>query len=418
MKNNATDIEELTVVIEGLKRQVTEQDALIKGYAAALEKITGSDETKYVITTAKQKVDAALKVLDAMYHYNGGYSASPNGHYQAFWLRDIMYCTIAKEYMGDFASVKKSFGLILDIFDKYSDKIDSCIDNKPTGKHDFLHARFRVHTIEEFPDEWGHNQLDIFGLFLYKVGDLKKKGIEVLRDLQDVKRVQDIVWYLYSIRWHESPDYGVWEEGPEVHSSSVGSVLAGLMSIRENIEEVRVPARFIEQGQEALKRIMPRESESRPYDMAQLSLIWPYKVLDQDTRRTVLANVEEKLLGDAGVVRYPNDRYFNPDPWKPEGREAQWPMGFAWLSIVHTKIAEETFARGDAREAINLLKKAHHYVKRVEKTMTPGYKIPELFSDGRPNENTPLAWAQAMYVIAVQAMENLKAKMDRQMMIE
>jgi len=405
---------ELLNIIDGLKLQVARQDTLISQYKDALERLAPVGGAKYKITTAKEKVDAALRVLDGMYHYNGGYSASPQGHYQAFWLRDIMYCTVAKEYMGDFGSVKRSFALILDILDKYADKIDSCIDNMPTGKHNFLHARFRAHTLEEFADEWGHNQLDIFGLLLYKVGNLQMKGVEVLRDLRDVKRIQDIIWYLYSIRWFDAPDYGVWEEGPELHSSSIGAVLAGLMSVRDNIKEVRVPARFIEQGQQALKKVLPRESASRPYDLSQLSLIWPYRVLDHDMRLQVLANVEGMLCREHGVCRYPGDRYYNPDPWQPDDKEAQWPMGLAWLAVVYAKMADEYLLKGDGREAINLLKKAHHYVLRTEKTMVAEYHIPELYMDGKPNQNTPLAWAQAMYIIAVQSIENLKARMDRE----
>jgi len=410
-----TETEELLRIIEGLKGQLDAQNMLIEGYKQALERLSpAADMDKYRITTSKQKVDQALATLNTMYHYNGGYSASPHGNYQAFWLRDIMYCTIAKEYMGDFDSVKKSFWLVLDILDKYGDKIDSCIDNRPTTKHNFLHARYRVHTLEEFPDEWGHNQLDIFGLFLYKIGNLKMKGIQVLRNLRDVKRVQDIIWYLYSIRWYEAPDYGVWEEGPELHSSSIGAVLGGLMSVRQHIDEVRVPSRFIELGYEALKKALVRESVSRPYDMAQLSLIWPYRVLDRETRSVVLKNIEDNLLREHGVVRYPGDQYYNADYANLVGNEAEWPMGLAWLSIVYSKMAEEAVTLGAARDAVGHLKTAHHYVKRVEKTMVAEKHIPELYSGGVPNPNTPLAWAQAMYIIAVQAIENLKAKMDRE----
>lgn len=406
---------ELLETLEEMKRTIAEQAALIRDYRAELSILAPQAGDKYRITTAKEKVDGALRVLDTMYHYNGGYSASPHGHYQAFWLRDIMYCTIAKEYMGDFASVKKSFGLVLDVFDKYGHKIDTCIDNKPTDKHDYLHARYRTHTLEEFPDEWGHNQLDIFGIFLYKVGNLQMKGIEVLRDLRDLKRVQDIIWYLYSIRWYESPDYGVWEEGPELHSSSIGAVLAGLMSVRDHIDEVRVPGRFIEQGREALARVLPRESVSRPYDLAQLSLIWPYRVVDPQTRDLIIENVERYLLKDDGVVRYPADRYYNPDLQSPVGKEAEWPMGLSWLAIVFAKMAEEALLTGgDSRRCIDLLKKSHYYIKRTEKTMTAEYAIPELYTGGRPNPNTPLGWAQAMYIIGVQVIENVKARLDRE----
>jgi phosphorylase kinase alpha/beta subunit len=176
---------------------------------------------------------------------------------------------------------------------------------------------------------------------------------------------------------------------------------------------VRVPARFIELGREALDRILPRESASRPYDMAQLSLIWPYRVLDEEMRAHVLRNIENNLVREHGVVRYPGDTYYNPDPMSPYGNEAEWPMGLSWLAIVYGKMAEEKFNEGGERTAIEYLKKSHHYVKRTEKTMTGEYVIPELYADGRPNPNTPLGWAQAMYIIAVQVIENLKARMER-----
>ena len=86
----------------------------------------------------------------------------------------------------------------------------------------------------------------------------------------------------------------------------------------------------------------------------------------------------------------------------------------AWLAVIYAKLAEESVNTGDGRAALERLKMAHHYVKRVEKTMVDKDKsIPELYFAGKPNPNTPLAWAMSMYIIAVQAMENIKVKMDR-----
>ena len=84
------------------------------------------------------------------------------------------------------------------------------------------------------------------------------------------------------------PDFGVWEEGPEAHSSSFGAVLGGLMmwfdqgfydyKYRQKIDishPVPVSERMIADGYAAPDSAASRESESRPYDLAQLSLIWP-----------------------------------------------------------------------------------------------------------------------------------------------
>lgn len=409
---SAARLGELWRTIEELKRQIRERDELLAEYRRALDRHLGTP-VSYKIVTAKEKVDRSIAILNTLYHVNGGYTSAMSGPYRALWLRDTLYCAIAREYVGDFESIKKTYGLAFDIFHKSGDKISSCIDDPPTAKTDFLHARYNPHTLQEFPEEWGHNQLDIFGLFLYKVGDLRQKGIVVYRDYKDLKLAQDLVWYLFSLDWDKAPDFGVWEEGPEVHASSVGAVLAGLRAAREHIAEIRVPGRFIAAGREALGRLLPRESQSRPYDLAQLSLLWPFRVVSPEQREQILSNIETHLVRERGVIRYPGDRYYNADPNRPDGNEAAWPMGFSWLSIVYTKIAEEDLAAGRRSDVIASFKKAHHYIKRTESAMVDGGAIPELYVGDKPNPNTPLTWAQAMYIVAVQSLENLKLSLDR-----
>ena len=228
-----------------------------------------------------------------------------SGPYRALWLRDTLYCAIAREYVGDFESIKKTYGLAFDIFHKSGDKISSCIDDPPTAKTDFLHARYNPHTLQEFPEEWGHNQLDIFGLFLYKVGDLRQKGDRRLPRLQGPEAGPGPRLVSLLAGLGQGPDFGVWEEGPEVHASSVGAVLAGLRAAREHIAEIRVPGRFLAAGREALGRLLPRESESRPYDLAQLSLLWPYRVVSPEQREQILSNIETHLVRERGSSATP-----------------------------------------------------------------------------------------------------------------
>jgi hypothetical protein len=120
-------------------------------------------------------------------------------------------------------------------------------------------------------------------------------------------------------------DYGVWEEGPEEHSSSFGAVLGGLMmwfdqafydyKCKNKIEISRyvpVSERMIADGFGALSRVLPRESGTRPYDLSQLSLIWPYNIIDFDTKKQLLHNIETHPVGPRGVRRYPGDVYHEP----------------------------------------------------------------------------------------------------------
>ncbi|MFQ5737262.1 MAG: glycoside hydrolase family 15 protein, partial [Thermodesulfobacteriota bacterium] len=223
----------------------------------------------------KGKLQVAYKHLEDLRQLNGGYIASDycgdkgGDKYNVFWLRDIMYATNANEYVGAYDKMIESYRLIIRIFCKYHHKIirgarkrnylGSCAD-------EVIHARIHPVTLEEITSEWGHHQLDIFGLFLYKTGDLIKKGHNVIPSDQAETLIllRDIVLYLTTVRWHSEPDFGVWEEGPEMHSSSIGAVLAGLTMWHDDghyhhkyrnqtplYSHLPIPQEFIEQGRRA-----------------------------------------------------------------------------------------------------------------------------------------------------------------------
>ena len=384
----------------------------------------------------REKLRIAYKHLEALRQLNGGYVASDyNGEhggdrYNVFWLRDIMYATYANEYVGTYDKMIESYRLIIRIFQKYRHKITngarkryylgSCAD-------EIIHARFHPVTLEEITHEWGHHQLDIFGLLLYKTGDLMKKGHNVISaDMENLILLRDIVLYLTTARWHSEPDFGVWEEGPELHSSSIGAVLAGLTMWHDDghyhgkyknqthlYQQLPVPQEFLEVGREALNKLLPRESESRPYDMAQLSLIWPYSIITEAQSSQILSNIEKHLVRELGVIRYPGDLYFNSDRANPLGNEAQWPLGFAWLSIVYSKLAYKAIKLGTIfGPPAEFMEKAAMYLEKCESVMTDDGRMPELYTGGAPNWSTPLAWAQSFYIVALQSLGRVREKLQ------
>ena len=106
-----------------------------------------------------------------------------------------MYATYANEYLGLYEKVKQSYGVVLTVFEKFHHKIIRGVRKKPDlarAKGAVVHARVHPTTLEEITDEWGHHQLDIFGLFLFKTGDLQKQGFRVLRSNEHVQVVKDI----------------------------------------------------------------------------------------------------------------------------------------------------------------------------------------------------------------------------------
>jgi len=367
------------------------------------------------------RIEQSFARLESLRRINGGYLASPNpgkpdgaGRYNVFWLRDIMYATYANEYLGNMDEMIESFELVMTIMLKHRHHICDAIRKMPM--HRALHARYHPNTLEELSPDWGHHQLDVLGLFLYKTGDLIKKGHDILKTHEQKDLVSDVIQYLFTYRWESHPDYGMWEEGPELHSSSIGSVLAGLTMWHDEghyhykyqhdiplWKIVPVSERLFDTGRDVLEKLLPRESETRLYDMAQLSLIWPYNIVGDDIKKTILKNAETKLLRMHGVIRYEGDWYFNSDEKNMAGNEAEWPLGIAWLAIVHNK--EASWNRKNLEQALVHLKKSREYLLILDQLMTPA-GLPELYSAGKPNDNVPLAWAHSFHIIALQSFLN------------
>lgn len=386
----------------------------------------------------EDRIQVSYRHLERMRRPNGGYIASPytaedgsGDAYNVYWIRDIMYATYANEYLGCFDRMVESFRLVLDIFKRFHPRIVEASIRKPDVREQpgrFLPARVHPTTLDSITDAWGHHQLDVFGLFMYKTGDLIRKGYGFRFTHEDFTLISHIRNYIFNMGFEA--DYGMWEEGPEEHASSVGAVLGGLTmwfdqgfydyKYRQKIQIwhlVPVSERMIAAGTQALHRLLPRESVHRPYDLAQLSLIWPYNIVDLETKRRLLANIETHLLGPNGVCRYPGDTYCGKGLHPAAGESAQWPLGLAWLSICYAKLAQHGRDRGPEGESIPFdwaerrayFERAVHYFRLLEANMTEEGWVPEMVVGGQPGHNTPLAWAQSFHIVAAQCLLNLAA---------
>ncbi len=309
-----------------------------------------------------------------------------NTGYNKAWLRDNFYTCLPFEEIEDWETVKKVWKALLQIFVKHKNKISWAVKNKPYNTYQYIHARYNPETFEEFWEEWGNKQNDAVGAILFKIGDLESREIKIIETEEEKEILQILVDYLKSIEYWHDPDNGVWEEYEEVHASSVGACVAGLKAIAK-LGMVEMPRHLIEKGEESLKKLLPRESKSKFTDLALLSLIYPFGVVDQKMAREIVRHLEYHLERDRGVIRYKNDRYYNKNE-DGTSEEAEWCFGFPWLSIIYNQF-------GDSE-------KSQEYLNKSFKTI---YKdqIPELYySDSdKPNDNTPLGWAEAMFVVAL-----------------
>ena len=170
--------------------------------------------------------------------------------------------------VGDYETVQKTYRAILDIFKKHEYKIDYAISKKPEYTHQYIHPRYNPQTFDEYWEEWGNKQNDSIGCVLFEIGELEKKQKGLIVQSDDDRRVlQKLVWYLSTLEYWQDPDSGMWEENEEVHASSVGACLAGLISI-QGVEGVEVPPELLENGQNMLDAILPRESKGKFVDLA------------------------------------------------------------------------------------------------------------------------------------------------------
>jgi phosphorylase kinase alpha/beta subunit len=331
-----------------------------------------------------------LEILKSLQQDSGLFLASSKNvatGYDKSWLRDNFYETIAFEVMGEWETVEKTYDAILNIFLKHEEKIDWAIEHKPLESWQYIHARFHPTTFDEFWESWGNKQNDAVGCILYRIGELEVvEKRSVLEDKDRVRIVNKLVKYLNSVEYWHDKDSGVWEEAEELHASSVGACVAGLKSVAR-LPQIEVPQDLITKGEQALRKLLPRESDTKFVDLALLSLIWPYNVTTKQERNKILVNVEYHLRRKRGVIRYKGDRYYNANE-DGLSEEAEWTFGLAWLAIIY--------------QNIGLHDRAKQLVNEMLKVDTK-QGIPELYFSNSTNynENTPLGWSESLFIVAL-----------------
>lgn len=307
--------------------------------------------------------------------------------YDKAWLRDIYFIVLSFLETGDIETTRQAAKALLQVFVKHQDKINWAAEHKPHYAWQYIHARFHPETFEEYWEEWGNSQNDAVGEVLNLLVTLELLGASVIETDDERQMVQTVINYLVNLEYWHDEDNGIWEENMEVHASSIGSVVAALRKAAL-VPWLDVPAAAIEKGEAALRALLPRESASKFCDLALLTLIYPFAVTTEAETTEILKNVEYHLVKDRGVIRYKFDRYYNANK-DGYSEEAEWCFGLSWLAIIYAERGER--------------EKAFYYLRKAKAAVTPEGKVPELYysNTNRPNENTPLGWAESMYVIAL-----------------
>ncbi|MCC2684285.1 MAG: hypothetical protein K0R75_1184, partial [Paenibacillaceae bacterium] len=300
---------------------------------------------------------------------------------------------------------EQTYYRLWDLFAEYEWKLDILKEHTPVWEWEYIHARYSEDLKEIHTQNWGHAQHDMIGAFLFGVGNGLKVGKRMFRSDHDRQLLQKLVYYLQSVEYWHDPDNGMWEENREVHVSSVGACVAGLKSVEQ---VVHIPIGLIERGLEVVLNLFPRESDTKRTDLAQLSLIYPYRLFNGLLGEMLISDVESRLLRRRGVIRYEGDSYYSTKeaefgrshpPSFYAGSEAEWTFGLPWLALCHLEL-------GNRERALD-------YIERTEAVMVAPGVLPELYyaSMPKPNPNTPLGWSSAMYILAKEALPESSSRL-------
>lgn len=342
----------------------------------------------------QNEINQHLGVIRTMQTPTGVFTASgQDTFYNKAWLRDIYFIVLSFLEVGEIETVKNAAKALLTVFVKHESKINWAIEHKPHATWQYIHARFHPETFEEYWEEWGNSQNDAVGEVLNLLVELELRGESVIETDTERAVVQKIINYLVRLEYWHDPDNGIWEESMEVHASSIGSVVAALKKAKQ-VAWLQVPEEAIVEGERALTALLPRESANKFVDLALMTLIYPFHVTTEEQTLEILKNVEYHLVRDKGVLRYKFDRYYNANE-DGYSEEAEWCFGLSWLAIIYAERGQKD--------------RAWYYLERAKLAVTPQGTVPEAYFShtNEPNPNTPLAWAESMYVIALKKVQDL-----------
>jgi Glycosyl hydrolases family 15 len=359
--------------------------------------------------------------------------------YQNCWVRDNIHIAHA-HYINGYSDITvKNITTLTAYFIKHQSRFEKIV----SGDDDFKvamnrpHIRFNGKNLEEINEKWSHAQNDALGYFLWLFCKLHNDQKITQINFQQRQLLALFALYFAKIQYWQDEDNGHWEEKEKIEASSIGVVIAALIELKilvQNTGDLQFEdkhittdllAELIAKGRQSLNSILPAEcvqsNKYRPYDAAQLFLIFPLSIIqDEQIENHVLANIINHLQGDYGIRRYQGDSYWCADykeKLQPElrmidvsddmtnrdslllpGQEAQWCIFDPIISIIYGIKYQQTKDQ-------YYLKLQIHYFNRALSQLTPedspfgGYKCPELYylekEIYKPNDTTPLLWTQA-----------------------
>ncbi len=375
---------------------------LRKNHMTAEPARSASDPTPASLTAVEDLVESSIKMILDHQAGTGAYPASPTfSAYAGYcWFRDGSFIADAMSAVGHPESAEAFFDWCARIIEaregQIRDIVALALAGTPAPDADMLPTRYTF-AEEEGSEEWWDFQLDGYGMWLWALGEHRRR---YQTDLTRWSRaIGLIVEYLCS-SWRR-PCFDWWEEFAEhTHVSTLGSIAAGLSSIAT--ADV-LPEELVSTARQSVEEIMgligsegvhaghlTKWIGSEEVDASLLALIAPMSVIEAGSTVAVatVREIENRITDGNGVYRYAADTYYGG---------GQWPLLSCFLGLAHASAGHHGRAREILDWAATTAGADGSLPEQVDwRLLAPEHFAPWVERWGKPAD--PLLWSHAMFL--------------------
>lgn len=267
------------------------------------------------------------------------------------WLRDNAHVGMALHENGNKTESAAAGRALLTVLHNNRSTLDTVVADT-SHSVDFLpRLPVRVHGATLENDRETRVQNDSVGYALWFISNLMRSGT-LEPQAEDLDVLAQTVRYLDRVQYWKDADQGHWEEDSRIHTSSIGTVVAGIrdaqnMFARHGYNHGIDMPRLMEKGVNSLYTILshgltdisgkalsnimtkgqhtwsehlePTPSGSVEFDLhkrrcdaALLFLVEPLNILQGGWAEKIVHDVEQNLLREKGIARYLGDTYWSP----------------------------------------------------------------------------------------------------------
>ncbi|HEY9868311.1 MAG TPA: glycoside hydrolase family 15 protein [Candidatus Obscuribacterales bacterium] len=364
------------------------------------------------------------------------------------WDRDAIMQALAELAVALDAPLGAGLGIKPDA---WKEGLRSCLVHHVNHQHRFLdiisgrvsgfemgrrpHIRYNPLNLGESTESWGHGQNDSLGFISYLLFFALNRGYLTWSEVEQLANPFACLQhhYFWTVHVWEDWELGAWEDKRAEHASSIAVVAA---SLREQLEFVRKHGRLVyctegkcydvtEAGvadmlsrcESKLRELLPNEfirsdnGEVRTVDSAIVNALLQAALsgkplVDDGMTMQVISNIEQNLMGHIGISRYPRDVWDGRVNRRDLGNreEAQW----CHVSPMLSYVLGEMYRRTGKQEHLD--HQVYHFNRSLAH-VNERWRIPEAYIvDATTRQwvsdaNEPLAWAQAMTLLAIAGMK-------------